>query len=156
MAPECQRPPCPKITADDLGLPAEALAFLLLPLLPDQAFRRTQLILTFLPDPERQPGYLQVTEKSLNDRGAAELAEALSFLEAAGLIVQWPPEDPRYSHSGQADMFHVTRLGHQAKAQGPNARLCIAHVGGWGSICTRIYEIAWSPHSALALSSKQR
>jgi hypothetical protein len=37
----------PKVTTDDLGLPAEPLAFLLLPLLPDRPFRRSDLILSF-------------------------------------------------------------------------------------------------------------
>lgn len=39
------------------------------------------------------------------------LAEAWGYLERHGLIVQWPARDPRYTDSGQREMYRVSRLG---------------------------------------------
>lgn len=111
----------PKITTDDLVLPAELLAYKLLPLLPDRPFRRSSLVFSFLPPAPATPGMVQQRTLSPADPFAMEIAEALAHLEAGGLLVQWPPQDPQYTSSGQGDMLAVTRLGRAAQAKGASA-----------------------------------
>lgn len=111
----------PKIVAEDFGLPAEVLAYKLLPLLPERPFRRSELIYSFLPPPPSIPGQIGQRTLTPSDPGATEMAEALAHLETAGLLVQWPPQDDRYNSSGQGDTFAVTRLGREVRAKGDHA-----------------------------------
>lgn len=78
----------PRIVAEDFRLPAEMLAYKLLPLLPERAFRRSELIFSFLPPPPSLPGQVRQRTFTPGDAGATEMAEALAHLEMADLLMR--------------------------------------------------------------------
>lgn len=103
------------------------LALSLLNRLPDKPFRRSELIGTLISEmvpPRVQPGgAITVSQRnSLRDHPeeALLLATGLAQLERDGLLVQWPPDDHRYSSSGFADVFTVTASGRRVRKL-PNA-----------------------------------
>jgi uncharacterized protein (TIGR02391 family) len=104
------------LTLEDLGrLPAETVAFELLPSLPSAAtFRRdneiARLIGEMTPAP-KGPGVHRMYPFEEHPDAAVALAAALDRLIHHGLLVAWPPADPRYENSGRGEMRSWTRLG---------------------------------------------
>jgi uncharacterized protein (TIGR02391 family) len=120
------------LNASALRAPPHELALALLQRLPDKPFRRSELIRDLVSEvaPPRQQasGIVSVSHQNpLTDHPAEALllATALAQLERDGLLVQWPPDDPRYTSSGFADVFTVTADGRRVRRL-PNAREILA------------------------------
>ncbi len=97
------------LAANQLQLPAEILAYRLLPALPEgQAFRRSRQVEYFV--------------GGANATAAPHVAAALQCLITDGLLVQWPPQDPQYTSEGQADMLTLTAWGAKVKMSGDRGR----------------------------------
>ncbi len=117
---------------DILNASPETLGLALLRALPQGAYRRTEFIISVLDGASlRRPpqtGVMTVRHTTSSDdfpEHALHVATALAWLEQEGLIVQWPPNDPRYTSSGFADVFTVTPFGDRMRTQ-PQAAQTIA------------------------------
>lgn len=112
------------LSAEDIDrLPPETLALELLARMPEgQATRRTREIIRVLRDAglARKGSMVSYDEHVLHDRPelTAALAEAWQRMFLEGLVVDWPPEDPKYTAPGQRDVYMLTRWGRQVRACG--------------------------------------
>lgn len=118
-----------ELTLDDLvRLPAEAVAFQLLAALPErQAVWREHTFDELLEASGAempQIGYRSQLRSKWPAQALA-LAEAWSRLESLGLIVQWPPYDPRYEGSSRGAIYQLTRLGREMRKEGPRAEAVV-------------------------------
>lgn len=116
------------ISLDDiLRLPADTLAYRILPEIPARPFRRESWIASFLTSrgASRRRHLLETKDQErigANPEAAANIASALQRLLVDGLLVDWPPSDPSYTTEGQGDVFQLTKLGRDLQAVGPSAQ----------------------------------
>lgn len=107
-------------------LPADALAYALLPAIPPGYFRRTRFIREQLgpllaPSTPGQPTVTHFDPTNTWVVEGAAIAAALQCLVADGVLVAWPPRDPQYTGEGAADMLMVTAWGKRVLDAGPAA-----------------------------------
>ncbi len=106
-------------------LPPTALEYKLLQCIPDyMPVRRDHLIAKLLGEATPAPPLGQMTCNtgdgliSANPKAAMALVEAWQRLVLDGLIVDWPPKDPRYEREGHGEMFQLTRWGREIRGRG--------------------------------------
>jgi len=106
-------------------LPPTALEYELLHRIPDhEPVRRDHLIAKLLGEAAPTAPVGQITYNTsdgrihANPKAAMALAEAWQRLVLDGLIVDWPPKDPRYNTEGHGEMFQLTRWGREIRDHG--------------------------------------
>ena len=118
----------PQLSLQDIQrLPAEVLAFQVLPLLPSsRAFQRENEIARLLGEAGsgRRRSLVHTPSQEVlraQPSEATALAEAMQRLVHHGLLVDWPASDPMYDRASRGDVLQLTRLGRTLQRQGPMA-----------------------------------
>lgn len=144
----------PPLNASALGAPPHELALALLQRLPDKPFRRSELIRDLVSEvaPPRQQasGIVSVSHQNpLTDHPAEALllATALAQLERDGLLVQWPPDDPRYTSSGFADVFTVTADGRRVRDDVSGGAFETAALKALRAVEARVRDLSREPRN---------